>query len=101
MIHVIAQIDLAPGKRSRFLAELQQIVPLVLAETGCIEYGAAVDASTDLERQHRSPDRVTIIEKWDTIHHLQDHLAAPHMLTYREQVSDMIITAQLNILTPA
>jgi quinol monooxygenase YgiN len=101
MIHVIAQIALTTNSRKDFLVEFNHLVPEVMAEAGCIEYAAAVDASTDLERQHRDPDRVTIIEKWETLEHLQAHLNAPHMLTYRERVGDMISHVQLNILDPA
>ena len=101
MIHVIAQIDLTPNSRHKFLGEFNQIIPEVIAEAGCIEYGAAVDASTDLDRQHRNETRVTIIEKWETVEHLKAHLTAPHMLSYRERVGEMIVNAQLNILEPA
>ncbi|HBV65416.1 MAG TPA: antibiotic biosynthesis monooxygenase [Rhodopirellula sp.] len=101
MIHVIAQIQLVPDSRKKFLAEFNQVVPLVRAEAGCIEYAAAVDATSDLERQHRDPDRIIIIEKWETLRHLQNHLTAPHMLDYRERVGVMIQNAQLNILDPA
>ena len=101
MIHVIAQIDLVPDSRKTFLTEFNQVVPKVRAEAGCIEYAAAVDAASDLERQHCDPNRVMIIEKWETLRHLQDHLTAPHMLDYRERVGAMILNAQLNILDPA
>ena len=101
MIHVIAQIQLVPDSRKKFLAEFNQVVPLVRAEAGCIEYAAAVDATSDLERQHRDPDRIIIIEKWETLRQLQDHLTASHMLEYRERVGEMILNAQLNILDPA
>ena len=101
MIHVLAQIDLTPNSRESFLAEFNRIVPTVLSEIGCIEYGAAVDAVTDLERQFRKEDRVTIIEKWETVAHLKEHLVAPHMETYRQRVGDMIKDVQLSVLQPA
>ena len=101
MLHVIAQIDLTPGTQEAFLTEFNQIVHHVRAETGCIEYSATIDAASNLERQHRDPNRVMIIEKWETLDHLKDHLIAPHMLEYRERVGDMILSAQLNILDPA
>lgn len=101
MIHVIAQIELTPGCRDAFLAEFSQIVAKVQAEAGCIEYGAAVDAVSNLERQHCDPNRVMIIEKWETLRHLEDHLIASHMLEYRQRVSEMVSTAQLNILEAA
>jgi len=38
MIHVIATIELAEGKRQAFLAEFRKLVPLVKAEAGCLAY---------------------------------------------------------------
>ena len=43
MIHVIATVQLAPGTRGPFLEEFRKVVPLVRAEDGCLEYGAAID----------------------------------------------------------
>ena len=40
MIHVIAEIDINAGQRDAFMKEFKQVAPLVLAEDGCIEYGA-------------------------------------------------------------
>ena len=48
MIHVIATIEAAPGKRDALLAEFRRNVPLVRAEAGCIEYGPTVDMKADL-----------------------------------------------------
>lgn len=101
MIHVIAEIELVPESRKAFLAEFEQVVAKVKAEAGCIEYAAAIDAVSDLERQHRDPDRVMIIEKWETLSHLKEHLTASHMLDYRERVGEMIVNAELNVLDPA
>ena len=46
MIHVIATIETAPGRREAFLAAFQELVPDVRAEKGCLEYGPAVDLAT-------------------------------------------------------
>jgi quinol monooxygenase YgiN len=48
MIHVIATIELAPGTRETYLTEFRKIIFDVRAEKGCIEYGSAIDAQTDL-----------------------------------------------------
>ena len=63
MIHVIAEIEINEGRREAFLEECNTVVPLVLKEQGCIEYGATIDADTDIDRQ--APLRnntVTIVE---------------------------------------
>lgn len=102
MIHVIALIELNPGTRDAFLDEFRKLVPLVLAEEGCIEYGPAVDAPTEISAQiPLRPDAVTILEKWESVEHLKVHLAAPHMVDYRPRVRDYVKGTILQVLSPA
>jgi quinol monooxygenase YgiN len=101
MIIVLARIDIAPGRRADFLAEFHRLMPQVHAEAGCLEYGPAVDAVTDLSRQQRLGDDVAmIVEKWESLDHLKAHLAAPHMAAYRERVKDLVRGSQLFVLDP-
>jgi quinol monooxygenase YgiN len=102
MIHVLATIELGPGKRRAFLEEFHQLMPKVRAEVGCIEYGPAVDAATAISIQ--SPPRddvVLVIEKWETIAALEAHLAAPHMADYRAATAEMVRRVTLQVLEPA
>jgi quinol monooxygenase YgiN len=102
MIHVLAVVELNPGVRDTFLAELHKLVPLVLAEDGCIEYGPAVDVPTGIAAQQPlRDDVVTIVEKWESIDHLKAHLAAPHMQPYRESVRELVIATKLFVVEPA
>lgn len=102
MIHVIATIRLQPGTRPQFLEAFHGIVPEVRAEAGCIAYGPAVDIRTDLPAQAEVDENVvTVVEQWESLEHLKQHLQAPHMLAYREQVSDLVVDTRLQILEPA
>jgi quinol monooxygenase YgiN len=102
MVYVIATLDLAPGTRGALLAEFAKVVPLVHAEAGCIEYGAAIDADTDLSSQHRmGPDRVTIVEKWESVAALRAHGTSHHMQAYRARVKDFVRGREIRVLTPA
>lgn len=102
MIHVIAIIELAEGRRDDFLAEFHRIVPQVRAEEGCLEYGPAVDLATGIEvQQPVRPNVVTIVEKWSSLDALRAHLSAPHMVEYRPKVREMIVSAKLHVLEPA
>ena len=102
MIHVIAVIEVAAGRRAEFLAEFQKLVPLVHAEQGCLEYGPAVDAQTDLAVQKpMGPNVVVVVEKWESLQALEAHLAAPHMAAYREQVKELVTGATIHVLEPA
>lgn len=102
MIHVLATVELHPGQREAFLAEFQRIVPLVRAERGCLEYGPAIDAETDIAAQQRLGENVmVVVEKWQDLESLQAHLTAPHMVEYRPKVKPLIVQSKLQILQPA
>lgn len=102
MIHVLATIDLRPDTRDQFLAEFRAIVPIVLAEAGCLEYGAAVDVPTGIPAQPPvRPDVAVIVEKWRDLDALRAHLVAPHMLAYRERVKPFVLRSTLQVLDPA
>ncbi|MEO5861246.1 MAG: putative quinol monooxygenase [Burkholderiales bacterium] len=102
MIHVIATIDLAPDTRDAFLAEFRKLVPAVKAEAGCIAYGPAVDADTDIPTQARiGPNKVVIVEQWESVAALKAHGVAPHMQAYRVRVKELVKGMELRILAPA
>jgi quinol monooxygenase YgiN len=102
MIHVIATIELMAGKRDEFLKKVQQLVPKVKAEKGCLEYGPAIDVPTSIKAQMPVRENVVImIEKWTDLKALEIHLSAPHMLEYREAVKGMVVGTKLQILQPA
>ncbi len=102
MIFVLARIEVAPGTRSQFLEEFHRLMPAVHAEAGCIEYGPAIDVETGMAKQSKlGDDVVMIVEKWESLSHLEAHLVAPHMTPYRERVKDIVRSTQLTVLSPA
>jgi quinol monooxygenase YgiN len=101
MINVIASIRVKAGRVSDFLEIFKSNVPSVKEERGCIEYFPAVDIDADLPPQNLDENVVTIIEKWESLEALRDHLAAPNMLAYREKVKDIVEETHLKVLTEA
>ena len=101
MIHVLASIHVKQGKVTEFLEIFKSNVPSVLDEKGCVEYFPAVDVTADLPPQILDEHVVTVIEKWESLQALYDHLQAPHMLSYRERVSDLVEKVSLKVLTEA
>ena len=101
MIHVLASIRIKAGGVPAFLEIFKANVPNVLQEKGCIAYAPAVDIAADLPPQVLDEHVVTVIEKWESLQALQDHLQAPHMLSYREKVSDLVEEVSLKVLTEA
>jgi quinol monooxygenase YgiN len=103
MIHVIATIELAAGKREAFLEEFRKLVPLVRAEQGCLEYGPAIDVTDSGIAAQALPreDVVMVVEKWESLEALRAHLVAPHMAAYRPRVKDLVVRTTLQVLRPA
>jgi quinol monooxygenase YgiN len=101
VIHVIATIELAPGTRDAFLTEFRKLIPDVKAEAGCIAYGPAIDAETDIPTQARvGADKVVIVEQWESVAALKAHAVAPHMQAYRGRVKEFVKGMELRVLQP-
>ena len=101
MVHVIATIDIAPGKRDEYLELFSQLVPKVRAEQGCLAYGPTVDIDSGISVQIPLRDNaVTVVEQWSDLDALQAHLTAPHMGEYKEAVKDIVVGLTLQVLQP-
>ena len=101
MINVLAAISVKPGKRDEFVKIFKANVPNVRAETGCIEYVPTVDVDAELAPQVLDENSVTVIEKWESLEALRDHLVAPHMMAYKEQVKDIVDGVSIKVLQEA
>jgi quinol monooxygenase YgiN len=102
MVHVLATIQVAAGKRDEFLRHFHALLPTVQAERGCLEYGPAIDLPTDIPAQAElRHDTVVVVEKWESLAALQAHLDAAHMHAFRESVQSLVVTTELRILCPA
>jgi len=101
MIHVIAIIKTKPGKREEVLSAFTEIIPTVLKEEGCIEYGPTIDATDAPNIQ--APiglNKFVVIEKWSSNETLDAHGKSSHMIAYGEKVKDLIEDRIIHILTP-
>ena len=102
MIYVIATVELNPGGREKYLAEMKRVMPMVHKENGCLEYGPNVDVPMGIPIQVPPRENVvTLIEKWESPEALKAHFSQPHFLEYRERVKDVMKSVSIQILTPA
>ena len=90
MVCVVVAIRVKDGKVSEFVRIFRENLPNVHAEDGCIEYFPALDVDSPLGIQDKDAQVVTILEKWESMAHLEAHSKAPHMVTYRERVKDLV-----------
>ena len=102
MIHVIARIELNENCREEFLEICGRNVPNVKAEEGCLAYEPTIDVDSGLPIQEELRDNVvTVVEAWESLNHLHQHLKMPHMTEYREAVKDLVKGVSLQVLEPA
>lgn len=102
MIFVIATITVDPAKRDNFLEAFAELTPTVFNEDGCLEYAASIDQPTHLEPQQLMGDSiVVVVEKWASVSALEAHLAASHMVKFRDSQSDVVRSISLQVLKPA
>lgn len=101
MIYVIAKIELNAGCKDDFLKIFNSNIPNVRAEKGCITYVPTADADSGIPVQEKlRPDVITIVEAWDDLDALHQHLKAPHMATYREAAKDLVKQVTIRVLQP-
>lgn len=98
MIHVIASIHIKKDRVPEFIEIFKANMPAVLKEKGCLEYVPTVDVPSGLPPQELNGSVVTIVEKWESLEDLRVHLAAPHMLEYKERVKDIVEKVTLKVL---
>jgi quinol monooxygenase YgiN len=90
MISVIASVQVKPGKKQEFLKSFKEFAVKVRKEKGCIFYFPAVDVKTDMPVQNTDDNRVTILERWESMEALNGHLASPDMQERMKEEADMV-----------
>ena len=101
MIHVLAIITAKTGMRDQVLEIFHANMPAVHAEDGCIEYVPVVDAEGVGPFQTKlGPDAFVVVEKWESLEHLNAHAAAPHMKEYGARTKDMLASRVIHVLSP-
>ena len=101
-INVLAFITAKTGMRAAVLEAFKANVPNVHAEAGCIEYFAAVDsAGAGAIQTPVGDDSFVVIEKWESMDHLNAHAASDHMKAYAAKVTDMLSERVIRVLSPA
>jgi quinol monooxygenase YgiN len=80
MLNVIVTMKIKEGRMQDFLTVCGELRPLVLKEKGCQGYDYLRDTASPLGIQEPvDADRVTLLERWESVEALTAHLATPHM----------------------
>ncbi len=102
MVFVIAEIKAAEGRLEELISEFHNLIPKVKLEKGCLEYKIARDVQTEIGLQ--SPvrkDAFTVLETWQDLNALMDHLAAPPLQSFLKTAQAMLAGIKVQVLEPA
>lgn len=80
MILVSARCTIHPDHYDSFADQVEQIIPLVRAEPGCIRY----ELHADVYEQ----GLFIFSEEWESRKHLDDHLTSAHMQEHVARTAD-------------
>jgi quinol monooxygenase YgiN len=93
MVHVIVTFIIKDGMMDQYLAGVRKLRPLVLAEKGCVEYTYVKEIQSSLGIQEPvQENRLTLIEKWESLEALELHGKSPHMIEYTKILSPMRVS---------
>lgn len=100
MLTIIAEIRTKTGGQHRqaVLNAFQKIIPTVLAEEGCYGYEPLIDHVSQASFQTQDPDTIIMLEKWQSVAHLEAHLQTAHMQVHHETVKDDVVDVKIRIL---
>ncbi|MDR2211725.1 MAG: antibiotic biosynthesis monooxygenase [Spirochaetaceae bacterium] len=102
MVHLVVTFGIKEGKMDEYLAELKKLRPLVLAEKGCVEYTFAREYKSSLAIQEPvDPNRLTLIEKWETPEALAIHGASSHMKEFEPRLKPLQTGVSARIMESA
>lgn len=98
MIHVIASILVYDDKLQDVLGIYKDFVPQVLKEKGGSMYLPTIDVQTDLPRQDRNPNVVTVLEQWDDLAAFEAHINQAHSVQFRKDIENIVELISVKVL---
>ena len=98
MLHVIVNMRIKEGRMQDFLAACEELRPLVLHESGCHAYEYTRDVVSPFSpEQPIEADRITLLERWETLDALKAHLETPHMKAAGARMKGMRASVEIRL----
>ena len=88
---IVANIHANPDKIELVKAELEKLLPITRAESGCVQY--------DLHQDNDNPAHFVFYENWESRELWQTHMNAPHLAAYMEATAGAVAQFTLNEMT--
>lgn len=88
---IVARIEANADKVELVKAELLKLIPITLAEAGCIQY--------DLYQDNDNPTVFVFYENWESRELWQQHMNNTHLAAYMEATEGAVASFTLNEMT--
>jgi quinol monooxygenase YgiN len=98
MISVVTTVNVKKNKKLEFLEKFKEVLPKVKQELGHIEYFAAADIDSKIPIQDLNENVIMVLEKWESMKSLHNHLEAPHMQVFLKEVSNLVENVSIKVL---
>jgi quinol monooxygenase YgiN len=92
MIYVLATIELKPGSLEAVRKAAAAVRAETLKEDGCISYEQFSSLA--------NPDKLVVVEQWQTRGALTAHSKQPHMKVWRDASDPYLISRTIEIVHP-
>ena len=90
MIYAIVTSDIVTGGMEEFLNACRVLRPQALAEEGCLGYEYTAEVQSTLDAQDPvDTNRVTLIEKWESLEALSAHGTQAHTKAFVKKVGQV------------
>lgn len=88
---IVAHIHAQPDQIDLVKAELEKLIPITLAEEGCIQY--------DLHQDNENSAHFLFYENWESRELWQTHMNAPHLAAYMKATDGAVAEFTLHEMT--
>ncbi len=101
MIHILVTMVAKEGRMKEFLAIGEKLRSQVLKEKGCLAYDYAREIASPLGIQEPiDPNRITLVERWESVEALKAHMEAPHMKELGPKMADLRSSVVARVVEP-
>ena len=90
MINVFANVMIKKENIEQAPDCYRDFVPLVIAESGCLEYVPCKGINTDLTNQVQDDSRIFVAECWKSLKDFRKHLEMPHSVAFRARIKPLL-----------
>jgi quinol monooxygenase YgiN len=92
VIYVIAEVRVKPGMIDKAIAAARLSVAETVKENGCISY--------DMHQSVTDPQRLVLVERWESREALTRHFDTPHFKAWRAAGPEFVAERKAEIITP-